>query len=72
VSADQVEILLDTNLCSAYGVCVSIMPDVFDTPPSSVVAVLLRDGVEADEREDLEEAVRACPAQALKIGDGPS
>jgi ferredoxin len=72
VSADQVEVLLDTKLCSAYGVCVSIMPDVFDTPPASVVAVLLRDRVGADEREDLEEAVRACPAQALKIGDGQS
>ena len=72
MSADQVEIRLDTNLCSAYGVCVSIMPEVFDTPPGSAVAVLLRDRVGTDEREDLEEAVRACPAQALAIGDGPS
>lgn len=72
MSADQVEIRLDTNLCSAYGVCVSILPEVFDTPPGSPVAVLLRDRVGADERDDLEEAVRACPAQALAIGDGPS
>jgi ferredoxin len=72
VSADQIKVLLDTNLCSAYGVCMSILPDVFDTPPGSPVAVLLRDRVGADEREDLEEAVRACPAQALAIGDGPS
>lgn len=72
MSADQVKVLLDTNLCSAYGVCVGIMPDVFDTPPGSPVAVLLRDHVNADEREDLEEAVRACPSQALAIGDGPS
>jgi ferredoxin len=72
VSADRIEVRLDTNRCSAYGVCVSIMPDAFDTPPGSVVAVLLRDRVEASEREDLEEAVRACPAQALAIGDAPS
>jgi ferredoxin len=72
VSADQVKVLLDTSLCSTYGVCVGIMPDVFDTPPGAAVAVLLRDHVDADERADLDEAVRACPAQALAIGDGPS
>lgn len=72
MSADKVKVLLDTNLCSAYGVCVGIMPNVFDNPPGTAVAVLLRDHVDADEREDLEEAVRACPAQALAIGDEPS
>ena len=61
----QVEVLLDTNLCNGYGVCVTIMPDVFDTPAGSPVAVLLRDRVEADETDDLDEAIRACPAQAL-------
>jgi ferredoxin len=64
----QVEVLLDTNLCSAYGVCVSILPDVFATPPGSPVAVLLRNHVDESEREDLAEAVRACPAQALQVG----
>jgi ferredoxin len=68
----HVEVLLDTSLCSTYGVCVTIMPDVFDTPAGSPVAVLLRDRVEAHEREDLEEAVRSCPAQALAIRESPS
>jgi ferredoxin len=61
----QVEILLDAKLCNGYGVCVTIMPDVLDTPAGSPVAVLLRDRVEADETDDLDEAIRACPAQAL-------
>ena len=61
----QVEVLLDTKLCNAYGVCVTIMPDVFDTPAGSPVAVLLRDRVESHESDDLDEAIRACPAQAL-------
>lgn len=68
----QVEILLDTKLCNSYGVCVTIMPDVFDTPAGSPIAVLLRDRVEADERNDLEEAIRACPAQALALRESPS
>jgi len=68
----QVEILLDAKLCNSYGVCVTIMPDVFDTPAGSPIAVLLRDRVEADERNDLEEAIRACPAQALALRESPS
>jgi ferredoxin len=68
----QVEVLLDTKLCNGYGVCVTIMPDVFDTPAGSPVAVLLRDRVEADDRDDLDEAVRACPAQALATREPPS
>jgi ferredoxin len=68
----QVEVLLDTKLCSSYGVCVTIMPDVFDTPAGSPVAVLLRDRVEAHERDDLEEAIRNCPSQALARRELPS
>ncbi|MFJ9381307.1 ferredoxin [Streptomyces sp. NPDC101455] len=62
---------LDTTRCKAYGLCVNLLPEVFDTPPGSPVAVLLRDTVDADERADLEEAVRNCPAQALSIGEQP-
>jgi ferredoxin len=68
----QVEVLLDTNLCMAYGVCVTTMPDVFDTPAGSPVAVLRRDRVEAHDRDELEEAIRACPAQALAMREPPS
>lgn len=68
----QVEVRLDTKLCNGYGVCVTIMPDVFDTPAGSPVAVLLRERIEAYERDDLDEAVRACPAQALATREPPS
>jgi ferredoxin len=68
----QVEVLLDTKLCMAYGVCVTIMPDVFDTPAGSPVAVLLRERIEAHERDELDEAVRSCPSQALAVREPPS
>jgi ferredoxin len=51
---------------------VSILPDVFDLPPDAKSAVLLRHEVDPDDVEDLEEAVRACPAQAIFQGSGPS
>lgn len=66
--SDQLTVTLDTKRCKSYGICVGILPEVFDTPPGAPVAVLLRDTVDADEREDLEEAIRACPAQAIAMG----
>ncbi|MFI6778225.1 MULTISPECIES: ferredoxin [Nocardia] len=62
---EQFEIHLDTTRCRAYGVCVSVMPEVFETPPGSPVAVLKVHAVDASEEEDLDEAIRYCPAQAL-------
>lgn len=41
------------------------MPEVFETPPGSPVAVLKVHAVDASEEEDLDEAIRYCPAQAL-------
>ena len=64
----KLTVQLDTARCRSYGVCVSILPDVFDTPSGAPTAVLLRENVDADESEDLEEAARACPAQAISIG----
>ncbi|QYN33515.1 ferredoxin [Pseudonocardia sp. DSM 110487] len=66
--SDRSEVLLDTDRCQAYGICVGILPDVIATPPGSPVAVLLGTHVDASDREDLAEAVRVCPAQALQIG----
>lgn len=66
-NAQQVAVHLDTTKCRAYGICVSIAPDVFDLPKRSPVAVLLKDVADADELEDLEEAVFNCPAQAIAL-----
>ncbi len=65
----SISIALDTSKCQAYGLCVGIAPDVFDVPSGSSVAVLLRDVADQDELEDLEEAVRSCPAQAIALAN---
>ena len=65
--SERLAVQLDPTRCKSYGICVSVLPDVFDTPAGSAVAVLLRDTVDADERADLEEAVRNCPAQAISF-----
>jgi ferredoxin len=70
--SDETVLRLDQHRCRSYGICVSILPDVFDLPPDAKSAVLLRHEVDPDDVEDLEEAVRSCPAQAIFQGPGPT
>lgn len=60
-------VAVDTTRCQGYGLCVGIHPEIFDVPAGSAVAVLLRDVLDEDDLADVEEAVRACPAQAISI-----
>lgn len=64
-----IRIHLDATKCQAYGLCVGIAPDVFDVPAGSPIAVLLTETADDEDREDLEEAVRNCPAQAIALTD---
>ena len=61
------EIHVDPGKCLAYGTCVGLAPDHFDLPPRAKVAVVLKRTIADDEMEDLEEAVRSCPARAISI-----
>ncbi|KAE8765733.1 ferredoxin [Georgenia thermotolerans] len=65
--AEQVAVHLDTSRCRAYGICVGILPDVFDLPKGSPVAVLRLAVADGEDLEDLEEAVFNCPAQAISL-----
>lgn len=58
---------VDPGRCTAYGICVGIHPDVFSIPSGSPVAIVTRDVLTDDDVEDVREAVRACPAQALTL-----
>jgi ferredoxin len=63
-------VVVDPTRCTAYGLCVGIHPDVFDLPPGSPVAVVVREVLEPEDVEDVAEAVRTCPAQALTLVEG--
>ncbi len=63
----SVRVLLDTNLCHAYGVCVGMSPDVFDLPKGALVATLLTDVVDDERLAELEETARYCPAAAITV-----
>lgn len=58
---------LDTTKCRAYGLCVGLAPDHFDMPAGQPVVTVLKREVTEDEFEEVEEAVEACPAAALRL-----
>ena len=64
---DRLRVVVDAARCQGYGLCVGIDPDVFDIPDGSLVAYVLRDVIDGDQRRDVEEAVVACPAQAISL-----
>ncbi len=61
------EIQVDAGKCLAYGTCVGLAPDHFDLPARAKVVLVLKREIADDETEEIEEAVRSCPARALSI-----
>ncbi|WP_226353679.1 ferredoxin [Pseudonocardia sp. ICBG601] len=57
---------LDRVKCNVLGICESVAPDFFEITDDGDVAVL-RDDVPAECVAELEEAVAACPTEALRL-----
>jgi len=63
------KVVVDQGLCRGYGLCVTAHPDIFVIPPGSPVAVVTGDVVDGDDLEDVREAIRVCPAQAISLAE---
>jgi ferredoxin len=61
-------ITADPGTCQGYGNCLTNASDVFDIDDDGVV-VVLRDTVDEADRPRVEEAVRSCPVDALRVTD---
>lgn len=59
-------IVADLAKCQGYANCVVAAPDLFDVDDDVVVKVL-REEVDESERAVAEEAVKSCPASALRL-----
>lgn len=62
------KIVLDENKCSSLGMCESVAPDFFEVGDDGALNVLNPTPPE-DQRALMEEAVAACPTNALSIED---
>ncbi|KLO28750.1 ferredoxin [Mycolicibacter heraklionensis] len=57
---------VDYDLCESNGVCMGINPEVFDLGDDDVLRIL-RPQITPATEDDVREAVRRCPRQALCI-----
>ncbi|SBS79338.1 Ferredoxin [uncultured Mycobacterium sp.] len=60
------KIEVDFGLCEANAICVGIIPEVFDLDDQDYLHVL-NDDVTPENEEQIREAVRQCPRQAISI-----
>lgn len=58
----------DRDLCISAGNCVMSAPAVFDQDDDGIVVVLV-DDVPDDEVAHVRDAVKLCPAEALRLSD---
>ncbi|WP_067828555.1 ferredoxin [Nocardia inohanensis] len=59
------KIAVDTAKCAGLGVCESLAPDYFEVGPQGSAVALRPDVPEADEHT-VQDAIAACPTQALR------
>ena len=59
---------VDFGLCEANGVCMCIIPEVFDLDDDDMLTVLQSE-VTPENEEQVREAVRQCPRQAISISE---
>ncbi len=60
------KILVDYDLCEANAVCMGQAPEVFKVDDEDNIHILIEE-IPDHLREKVENAVRLCPRQALKI-----
>ncbi|MCW2654606.1 MAG: ferredoxin [Mycobacterium sp.] len=62
------KVQVDFGLCESNGVCMGIIPDVFHLDEQDYLHVL-KDEVTPQNEQEIREAVRQCPRQAISIVD---
>jgi ferredoxin len=62
------KVVVDFGLCESNGVCMGIIPEVFDLDDEDCLHIL-QDEVTPENEQQIGEAVRQCPRQAISIAD---
>ena len=66
MSDRKIEVILDTQQCQGYGMCL-MSEDIFEIPQGSQVATLKQHFVDCSREDEIHELVGACPAQAISF-----
>ncbi|WNB87027.1 ferredoxin [Cellulomonas sp. ATA003] len=60
------EVRIDTAACAGHGVCEALAPHIFEVDDDDK-ARLVVETIDESDRGDVENAVRQCPEQALRL-----
>jgi ferredoxin len=60
------QVIVDFDVCESNAVCMAIAPEVFEVRDDDFLYVLVENPSE-DLRDKVEEAVRRCPKQAIRL-----
>jgi ferredoxin len=62
------KVVVDFGLCESNGVCMGIIPEVFQLDEQDFLHIL-QEEVTPQNEQQIREAVRQCPRQAISISD---
>jgi ferredoxin len=60
------KVVVDFDLCEANAVCMDVAPEVFRVDENDMLEILMENPPESL-RKKVEEAVRLCPRQAIRL-----
>lgn len=60
------KVAVDYGKCTGLGICESLAPEFFEVNDDGDLE-LLKEDIEPDEMQSVEEAVAGCPTEALRI-----
>lgn len=63
------KVVVDFDLCESNAVCMDVAPEVFKVDDDDMLHILMENPSE-DLRAKVEESVRLCPRQAIKLEEG--
>ena len=62
------KVIADSDRCKSHAECMRIVPEVFEVRDDGYMYILVED-IDESLRSRVDEAVDACPTQALRIAD---
>jgi ferredoxin len=66
---DHMRVEVDWDACESNALCMAAAPEVFEVRDDDFLYLLIEGDIPDELRAKVEEAVRVCPKQALKLVD---
>jgi ferredoxin len=60
-------VIVDQDKCCGAGQCVMAAPTIFDQRDEDGIVILLNETPPADKLSEVRQAIRVCPALAIKV-----